>query len=32
VPENLRGQFTAVLDFKTDPFKIINQETKFTIP
>jgi hypothetical protein len=31
VPNDLKGQFTAVLDFKADPFKVTNKDTTFTI-
>jgi hypothetical protein len=31
VPSDLKGQFTAVLDYKTDPFKVAMKKADFTI-
>jgi hypothetical protein len=31
VPENLKGKFTAKVDYKIDPFEVINKPATFTI-
>jgi len=31
VPPTLKGKFTAVVDFKADPFEVATKETTFTI-
>jgi hypothetical protein len=31
VPQTLKGKFTAVVDFKADPFEVTTKETSFTI-
>jgi hypothetical protein len=31
VPSGLTGEFTAVLDYKTDPFEVTRKKVPFTI-
>jgi hypothetical protein len=31
VPDGLKGEFTAVLEYNTDPFPVTLKETKFTV-
>jgi len=31
VPENLKGKFTAEVDYKLDPFEVTNTPSTFTV-